>query len=69
MRPDVQAQVAWRPYRLDPNIPKGGVDRKAYMQAKFGDNPNASAMRDTIVETESSIGSTLTATRWQSRPH
>jgi predicted DsbA family dithiol-disulfide isomerase len=56
MRPDVTAQVFWRPYRLDPNIPKGGVDRKAYMQAKFGDNPNAGAMRDTLVDEGAKLG-------------
>lgn len=31
--------VRWRPYQLDPTIPDGGVDRKAYMQKKFGDGP------------------------------
>lgn len=31
--------VRWRPYQLDPAIPEGGVDRKAYMQKKFGDGP------------------------------
>ena len=31
--------VRWRPYQLDPTIPAGGVDRKAYMQKKFGDGP------------------------------
>jgi predicted DsbA family dithiol-disulfide isomerase len=56
MRPDVRAQVFWRPYRLDPSIPKGGVDRKAYMQAKFGDNPNASSMRDVIVDEGAKLG-------------
>ena len=32
--------VRWRPYQLDASIPEGGVDRKAYMQKKFGDNPD-----------------------------
>lgn len=48
MRPEVQAQVFWRPYRLDPSIPKEGVDRKAYLRAKFGDTPRSSAMGDAI---------------------
>ncbi|HWU57067.1 MAG TPA: DsbA family oxidoreductase, partial [Rhizomicrobium sp.] len=26
-------------YRLDPTVPKGGMDRQAYMRAKFGDDP------------------------------
>jgi predicted DsbA family dithiol-disulfide isomerase len=48
MRPDVQAQVFWRPYRLDPTIPREGVDRKAYLKAKFGDGPRNAAMGDAL---------------------
>jgi predicted DsbA family dithiol-disulfide isomerase len=39
MRPALAFDVKWRPYRLDPTIPKGGHDRKAYMRAKFGEDP------------------------------
>jgi predicted DsbA family dithiol-disulfide isomerase len=38
-RPGVVFDVKWRPYRLDPSVPKGGMDRQAYMRAKFGDDP------------------------------
>jgi len=31
-----QAELRWRPYQLDPTIPPEGLDRKAYMEAKFG---------------------------------
>ncbi len=48
LRPDVQAQVFWRPYRLDPTIPREGVDRRAYLKAKFGDSPRSSAMGEAI---------------------
>lgn len=34
--PDIEAQVRWRPFQLDPTIPAGGKDRRAYMLAKFG---------------------------------
>jgi predicted DsbA family dithiol-disulfide isomerase len=37
LRPDVTPQLVWRPYQLDPNLPEQGVDRKAYMAAKFKD--------------------------------
>jgi predicted DsbA family dithiol-disulfide isomerase len=30
--------IRWRPYQLDPTIPPGGLDRKAYMRNKFGDS-------------------------------
>lgn len=31
------AQVRWRPFELNPGLPLEGVDRKAYMAAKFGE--------------------------------
>jgi predicted DsbA family dithiol-disulfide isomerase len=48
MRPDVKFEVFWRPYRLDPSVPREGVDRRAYLKAKFGDSPRSSAMGDAI---------------------
>ncbi len=36
---DVSVEINWRPYQLDPSIPRGGVDRKQYMEAKFGTGP------------------------------
>jgi predicted DsbA family dithiol-disulfide isomerase len=39
LRPDIAFDVKWRPYRLDPTIPAGGMDRQAYMRVKFGDDP------------------------------
>ena len=35
--PDIDVAVTWRPFQLDPTIPPQGMDRKAYMRAKFGD--------------------------------
>src|SRR5258708_32722058 len=48
MRRDVTFDVLWRPYRLDPTIPREGVDRRAYLKAKFGDSPRTSAMGEAI---------------------
>jgi predicted DsbA family dithiol-disulfide isomerase len=48
MRPDVKFDLFWRPYRLDPTIPREGVDRRAYLKAKFGDSPRSSAMGEAI---------------------
>lgn len=36
--PDVAATIQWRPYQLDPTIPPGGLDRRAYMARKFGED-------------------------------
>lgn len=32
---DVDVEIVWRPFRLDPTIPPGGVDFRTYLQAKF----------------------------------
>jgi len=48
LRPDLQFDVRWRPYRLDPTIPKEGVDRRTYLKAKFGDGPRTHSMGDII---------------------
>ena len=47
-RPDIEFDIHWRPYRLDPTVPKEGVDRKAYMRAKFGDGPEVAKRGEAI---------------------
>lgn len=32
----MQAQVTWKPFQLNPTMPKDGMDRTAYLEAKFG---------------------------------
>jgi predicted DsbA family dithiol-disulfide isomerase len=36
MRPSVTYDLQWRPFRLDPTMPAEGLDRDAYLIAKFG---------------------------------
>jgi predicted DsbA family dithiol-disulfide isomerase len=48
LRPDMEFDVHWRPYRLDPTIPSEGVDRRAYLKAKFGDSPRSAQMAEII---------------------
>ncbi|GHC61824.1 DsbA family oxidoreductase [Limoniibacter endophyticus] len=33
---DLEVDLRWRPYQLDPEIPAEGVERQAYMMQKFG---------------------------------
>jgi predicted DsbA family dithiol-disulfide isomerase len=37
-RPDIEMEVRRRPIQLDPTIPPQGVDRREYLEAKFGKN-------------------------------
>ncbi|MBV2144378.1 DsbA family protein [Falsochrobactrum sp. TDYN1] len=34
--PEVDAEIRWRPYQLDPSLPAHGKDRQVYMREKFG---------------------------------
>lgn len=35
-RSGLEVDLRWRPFQLDPTIPAEGVDRRAYMEKKFG---------------------------------
>src|SRR5579863_4392169 len=39
LKQEGEAQIRWRPFQLDPTIPPEGLERRAYMRAKFGDGP------------------------------
>lgn len=40
IRPDHPFVIQWHPFMLNPEMPEGGMDRREYLQAKFG-NPKA----------------------------
>ncbi len=35
-RPGARIEICWRPFLLNPDIPPEGIDRKAYLDRKFG---------------------------------
>jgi predicted DsbA family dithiol-disulfide isomerase len=36
LNPDVEVAINWRPYFLNPWIPREGIDRQVYLETKFG---------------------------------
>jgi predicted DsbA family dithiol-disulfide isomerase len=42
------AQVRWRPFELNPTVPKGGMDRRPYLEAKFGGAASLKKMEDRL---------------------
>jgi predicted DsbA family dithiol-disulfide isomerase len=40
-RPDHPFAIAWHPFQLNPDMPAGGMDRRAYLEAKFGGKDRA----------------------------
>jgi predicted DsbA family dithiol-disulfide isomerase len=46
LRPDLQAELVWRPFELDPNVPDGGVPYLEFMRGIFGRGDAADARRE-----------------------
>lgn len=43
-------EVRWRPFQLDPSIPKAGVPRQAYLEKKFGSGPRLAELHKPLLE-------------------
>jgi predicted DsbA family dithiol-disulfide isomerase len=50
LRPQVEFDVRWRPFQLDPTTPPDGVDRKAYMERKFGSSDKIRPIHAALLE-------------------
>ncbi|MDA4843770.1 DsbA family oxidoreductase [Hoeflea poritis] len=47
---DIEVDVRWRPYQLDPTLPKEGKDREQYLSEKFGGSERAKQIYANIVD-------------------
>lgn len=50
-RPRVRPDVRWQPFQLNPDLPRGGMERDAYMVAKFGGPERARQIHAVIEDT------------------
>jgi predicted DsbA family dithiol-disulfide isomerase len=48
--------VRWRPYQLDPTIPREGLDRAEYMERKFGRDGRLKSIHDHLVRLGAEVG-------------
>lgn len=46
----LKTHVAWRPFQLNPAMPKDGMDRTAYLEAKFGSLETFKEMEKRLIE-------------------
>lgn len=51
LRPHIAFTVKWRPFQLDPTVPRDGMERAAYMSAKFGGDARIAEM-DALIAAE-----------------
>ena len=56
LRPDIAAEVRWRPYFLNDWIPRQGIDRKTYLETKFGSVERYAAIAERVAAAARSEG-------------
>ena len=47
-RPQQGLTIRWRAFQLNPGMPADGMDRRAYVEAKFGNPERAQAIYETV---------------------
>jgi predicted DsbA family dithiol-disulfide isomerase len=55
-KPQADLVIRWRAYQLNPGMPAEGMDRQAYLSAKFGGAANAARIYDTIRQAGEAVG-------------
>jgi predicted DsbA family dithiol-disulfide isomerase len=56
LRPDLSYRLLWRVFQLNPEMPSQGIDRQAYLAAKFGGVQHAGRVYDAIAKAGESEG-------------
>jgi predicted DsbA family dithiol-disulfide isomerase len=68
LAPDATASVTWRPFELNPEMPKTGVNRRAYRSARFGSWQHSRALDAQVAAAGRLEGLCSTMTRWSAPP-
>src|SRR4051794_9982779 len=59
MKDDLHLSIWWRPFQLNPTMPKGGLDRRTYRTAKFGSWERSQALDAQVAATGREVGLTF----------
>jgi predicted DsbA family dithiol-disulfide isomerase len=55
-RPELEVSMTWRAFQLNPDMPSAGMERQAYIAAKFGSSAQASRVYAAVAEAGRSEG-------------
>jgi predicted DsbA family dithiol-disulfide isomerase len=69
MRPDWPVRLRWWPFLLNPTLPPEGMDRSAYLRAKFGGDEAARQIYRRIVESAQGDGIAFAFERMKRTPN
>ncbi|MCB1388390.1 MAG: DsbA family oxidoreductase [Rhodobacteraceae bacterium] len=67
-RPDHPFVIEWHPFQLNPDFPAEGMDRREYLQAKFGPPEQVVKVHLPIVQACEELGLPLALDRMQRQP-
>ncbi|HSN71886.1 MAG TPA: DsbA family oxidoreductase [Steroidobacteraceae bacterium] len=68
-RPQIEFEVRWRPFELNPNLPRTGVDRANYLADKFGGRDALAAAERRLVDLGRDAGIDFRFDRIAKVPH
>lgn len=69
LAPTLSATVTWRPFELNPDMPKAGVDRRAYRSRKFGSWERSQALDAQVASAAKSDGLDFRHDRMERTPN
>ncbi|WP_282026796.1 DsbA family oxidoreductase [Limimaricola cinnabarinus] len=67
--PDHPFTIEWHPFQLNPDMPRGGMDRRAYLEAKFGGKEGAAQAYAPVVARAEEAGLALNLDRIATTPN
>lgn len=69
MRPDIDTEVRWRAYFLNPWIPRAGIDRSNYLKTKFGSVERYQAIAQRVMVAAAAEGLSYSLDRISRQPN
>ena len=64
-----EAHIAWRPFQLNPMMPKEGMDRRVYLDAKFGGAEARRAVEERVAKAGEADGIVFAFNRIERTPN
>jgi predicted DsbA family dithiol-disulfide isomerase len=55
LRPELPVEITWRPFQLNPDMPPEGMERQAYLAAKFGGDAHADRIYASVAEAGATV--------------
>ena len=67
--PGISVNITWRPYFLNPWIPREGIDRQTYLETKFGSAERYAAIAERVAAAAAAEGLVYAADKISRQPH